>query len=107
MDTWTPIELWAWSLAVAGLGGLAVLLKSTQPITLRSAASYFLFHGLTGSAIGFLGFHYDLLWKGKQGVAFVVAQAYGVGVFTLAHVRPLLLRAIGGLAHGTNDDGKP
>lgn len=103
METWSSIELWIWSLTVAGAGGWALLLKSEEPLNLRNITGSFLLHGLTGSAIGFVGFHYEYLWKGKQGVAFAVAQAYGVGVLTLAHLRPILLRTIGhGLLGGAS-----
>jgi hypothetical protein len=93
-----------WSTIVAGAGGWVILLKSKDKLTIRNSASAFLFHGLTGSAIGFIGYHYDLLWKGKQGVAFAVAQAYGVGLVTVSAIKPLVVRALShGVLGGTDE----
>lgn len=105
METWTSLQLWVWSLIVSGAGGWAILLRGKERLTIRNSASAFLFHGLTGSAIGFIGYHYDLLWKGKQGVAFAVAQAYGVGLVAVSTFKPMVIRALGhGILQGGSDD---
>jgi membrane-associated PAP2 superfamily phosphatase len=59
VETHDALKILLSCFAVASLSGLAVLLRSKRPLTVRNIVSAFLYNGLAGLIIGLLWFNYS------------------------------------------------
>jgi hypothetical protein len=86
-----PIRVLACCFAVASLSGLSVLLRSNQPLSLRTILACVLYNGLAGLTIGLLWFNY---FEGKNPFFVIgVSSLAGMGLINLADVAVAALRA--------------
>lgn len=87
-----PIGVLTSCFAVASLSGIAVLLRSEKPLSVRIVFASFLYNGLAGLTIGLLWYNY---FEGKNPFFVIgVSSLAGMGLINLADVALFALKAI-------------
>lgn len=102
MDQWnpTPIELFWATLTASALSGLAELLHSTRPVTIRSICGTLLFYGAAGTGLG--AFVYEFL-GGKTRPVLVLSSGLLVGIraIKIQDIAAIVFKIFG--SHGQDD----
>ena len=90
-DRIAPLQALVAAFLIAAFGGLAALLRSQHPITLRSALAAILYSGLLGLVIALLWYNY---FDGQGNIFFLlgVSGLSGIGGATLADFLVQLLK---------------
>jgi hypothetical protein len=78
LETWTPLTLYLWAMALAGFGGALNYLDRTRSPRPSVVLRKFLLHALAGGAIGAIGHEY--VWKGKPATVIFGGVAYALGL---------------------------
>lgn len=94
METWTPLQVFIAAYVASALSGLAGLLWSAKPLTVRSACASVLYYGAAGTGLGMLGYEY-LGGKEKPWRVIGCAMLVGIGVVDLATLQRLATRLLG------------
>lgn len=77
MSTWTPLDLYVYSVCLASVAAFGALLISDRPITARSIAAAVIFHGAVGGALG--GMTYEIFGGKYPWRVLGLATFYGAG----------------------------
>src|SRR5688572_6036347 len=93
---WTPEKTFIVTYIAAALSGLAVLLRTNEPLTVRSILSAILFYGSAGCGLGMIGYEY---LGGRQAPWKVIGCGMLVGIRVIqfkdiAHVARRILGTI-------------
>ena len=97
--TWTPLHTLAYTFVGAGIAGFAVLMRSNEPLTLRSVVGSILFYGCAGCVFGGFGMEY-LGGRDKPWRAILCGMAVGLRIIKISDLTSLMRRILDGVDKG-------
>jgi hypothetical protein len=94
MLAWTPEQVFMLTYLAAALSGLAALLRSDEPITVRSVSAAILFYGAAGTGLGMMAYEW---LGGKQNPWRVVGAGMlvGIRIIKLSDIAHIIRKIIG------------
>jgi hypothetical protein len=101
MIDWTPEAVFILTYIAASLSGLAALLRTNQPLTVRSVLGTVLFYGSAGCGLGMVSYEY-LGGKNAPWRVIGCGMLVGIKVIQLKDISNLVRRLFG----ETNDKDK-
>ena len=95
MESWTPLTLFWFCVAMSALTAVGSLCLSDKPKTIASILGAATFHGLMGGGLS-MGLYEYFLWKTAPFRAVAVAVLYGGGAISLPDIRAAVSKLLGG-----------
>jgi hypothetical protein len=84
-----PAALFVYSMAFGALAAVGALLKSSEPVTLRSVAAAIIFHGTVAGALAICAYE-GLSWQKYPLRCFGLAIFWGAGLISVKWIQEII-----------------
>lgn len=84
-----PGAMMVYSMAFGALAAVGALLKSSEPLTIRSVSAAIIFHGTVAGALAISAYE-GLQWQNYPLRCFALAIGWGAGLISVSWVKEIL-----------------